>query len=313
MTDVLLTGANGQLGWEVARRAAAAGLSCRAVDRGALDITDADAVTRTIADLRPAVVINAAAYTAVDRAESDEATTFAVNRDGPTYLAEACAAGGVTLVHVSTDYVFDGTKQSAYTEEDPVVPLGVYGASKLAGEEAVRCLCPRHIILRTAWVYGIHGQNFVKTMLRIARERDTVRVVDDQRGCPTFAGDLADAILELAVRLRDGRVADKGLGTFHCVNQGATTWHGFARKIFEIAALVLERKPTVEAITTAEYRTPARRPANSVLDCSRLSRVHGLTLRPWEAALAEMLGAVMAGEDKETNLGALVAEKEGGS
>ena len=203
MTDVLLTGANGQLGWEVARRAAAAGLSCHAVDRGALDITDADAVTRTIADLRPAVVINAAAYTAVDRAESDEASAFAVNRDGPTYLAEACAAGGITLVHISTDYVFDGTKKSAYTEEDPMVPLGVYGASKLAGEEAVRRLCPRHIILRTAWVYGIHGQNFVQTMLRIARERDTVRVVDDQRGCPTFAGDLADAILELAVRLRD--------------------------------------------------------------------------------------------------------------
>jgi dTDP-4-dehydrorhamnose reductase len=238
----------------------------------------------------------------VDRAESDEAIAFAVNRDGPTYLAKACAAGGITLVHVSTDYVFDGAKQSAYTEEDPVAPLGVYGASKLAGEEAIRRLCPRHIILRTAWVYGIRGQNFVKTMLRIARESDTVRVVDDQRGCPTLAGDLADAILELAVRLRDGRVADKGLGTFHCVNQRVVTWHGFARKIFEIAAPVLERKPTVEAITTPEYRTPARRPANLVLDCSRLSRVHGLTPRSWEVALAEMLGAVMAREDKAANL-----------
>jgi len=313
MTDVLLTGANGQLGWEVAHRAAAAGLSCHAVDRGALDITDADAVTRMIAVLRPAVVINAAAYTAVDRAESDEAAAFAVNRDGPAYLAEACAAGGVTLVHVSTDYVFDGAKQSAYTEEDPVAPLGVYGASKLAGEEAIRRLCPQHIIVRAAWIYGIHGQNFVQTMLRLAREHGTVRVVDDQRGGPTFAGDLADAILELAVRLRDGRMTDNGFGTFHCVNKGVTTWYGLARKIFEITASVLERIPTVEGITTAEYRTPARRPVNSVLDCSRLSRVHGLTLRPWEAALAEMLGAVMAREDKAANLVAPVDEKEDGS
>jgi len=312
MTDLLVTGANGQLGWEVARRAAAAGLTCHAVDHGALDITDADAVARMIAEVRPNTVVNAAAYTGVETAETDEAGAFAVNRDGPTCLAEACSTAGITLVHVSTDYVFDGSKQSAYTEEDPVAPLGVYGASKLAGEVAIRRLCPRHLILRSSWVYGVHGQNFVKTMLRIGPKRGTVRVVDDQRGCPTFAGDLADAILALAVRLRDGRVADNGFGTFHCVNQGAVTWYGFARKIFEIAAPVLGRKPIVEAITTAEYRTRVRRPANSVLDCSRLSRVHGLTLRPWEAALAEMLGEVMAREDKVANLEALVAEREGG-
>lgn len=299
MSGILLTGANGQLGWEVARRAATAGLSCHAFDRAALDITDASAVRRTITDLRPGVVINAAAYTAVDRAESEESTAFAVNRDGPAYLAEACAASGSALVHVSTDYVFDGAKQSPYTEEDQVAPLGVYGASKLAGEEAVRRRCPRHIILRTAWVYGIHGHNFVQTMLRIGRERDTIRVVNDQHGSPTFAGDMAEVILRLAARLRDDGMPDQGLGTFHCVNQGTTTWYGFASKIFEMAEPALRRKPAVQAITTAEYPTPARRPANSVLDCSRLSRVQAITLRPWEAALDEMLRLVIATEEKK--------------
>jgi dTDP-4-dehydrorhamnose reductase len=296
MTDILLTGANGQLGWEVTRRAAAAGLSCRPLDRAALDITDAGAVRRTVVEVRPAVVVNAAAYTAVDRAESEEASAFAVNRDGPAYLAEACATGGSGLLHVSTDYVFDGFKEFPYKEDDPVGPLGVYGASKLAGEEAVRRLCPRHVILRTAWVYGVHGNNFVKTMLRIGRERDTINVVDDQRGCPTFAGDLADAILLLAMRLSMYAVPDSGLGTFHCVNQGATTWCGLASKVFDLAEPGLERKPTVQPITTAEYPTPARRPANSALDCTRLSRVHNITMRPWEVALAEMLELLFATE-----------------
>ncbi|HWP45513.1 MAG TPA: dTDP-4-dehydrorhamnose reductase [Blastocatellia bacterium] len=298
MIDILLTGANGQVGWEVARRAAGAGFSCSAFDRSALDITDAVAVRRIIAELRPTVVVNAAAYTAVDRAETDRATAFAVNCDGPAHLAKACAANGSALIHISTDYVFDGTKPFPYTEQDPVAPLSVYGESKLAGEEAVRRLCPRHVILRTAWVYGIHGRNFVKTMLRLGGERDELRVVDDQRGSPTFAGDIAEAILTLAKRLLDERVDDEGLGTFHCVNQGATTWCGFARKIFELAAPFLGRKPVVQAITTAEYPTQARRPANSVLDCSRLSRVHGITPRPWEIALTEMLREIMQTEGK---------------
>lgn len=298
MIDILLTGANGQLGWEVARRAAGAGLSCHAFDRRTLDITDAGAVRRTIAKRRPAVVVNAAAYTAVDRAETDRATAFAVNRDGPACLAEACVEAAAALIHISTDYVFDGAKPSAYTEDDVAAPLGLYGASKLAGEEAVRRLCPRHIILRTAWLFGIHGHNFVKTMLRVGREREMVRVVDDQRGCPTFAGDVADVILWFAKNLRDRRVSHEGLGTFHCVNQGATTWYGFAGKIFELAAPFLGRRPVVQAITTAEYPTRARRPANSVLDCSRLARMHGLALRSWEMALSDMLRTVMETEGK---------------
>ena len=301
MTDILLTGSHGQLGWEVARRAAAAGFSCHGVDREDLDITDRDAVFRLVAELRPAVIVNAAAYTAVDKAESDEAAAFAVNRDGPAHLAEACAAAGIPLIHVSTDYIFDGSKADPYSEDDPVAPLGVYGVSKLAGEEAVRRLCPQHIILRTAWVYGIHGHNFVKTMLRLGRERDTLQVVDDQRGCPTFAADLADAILALVARLRAGQVGEDGFGTFHCAGEGAVTWCGFARHIFETAAPVLKTVPTVEAIGTAQYPTPAQRPANSVLDCRRLQRVHGLTLRPWEVALTEMLEAVLTPQAEAEN------------
>lgn len=304
-TDVLVAGAGGQVGWEVARRAAASsGLSCRSFDRAGLDITDPDAVRRMVADARPAVVVNAAAYTAVDRAESDQATAFAVNRDGAGHLAAACEAHGSALIHLSTDYVFDGSKAQAYTEDDPVAPLGVYGASKLAGEEAVRRLCRRHVILRTAWVYGVHGNNFVKTMLRLGGERDTLRVVDDQHGCPTFAGDLADAIVMLATRVRAGVESDEGWGTFHCVNGGSTTWCRFARKVFALAAPAFARLPSVEPIATADYPTPARRPANSVLDCSRLARVHAIALRPWPDALAEMVEAVTGPDaDRTTAFG----------
>ncbi|MFC5355640.1 dTDP-4-dehydrorhamnose reductase [Azospirillum himalayense] len=296
MVRLLLTGADGQLGWEVARRAAPAGIACRSTGRATLDITDRDAVRRLVREAAPSVVVNAAAYTAVDKAEADADAAYAVNRDGPAHLAEACADAGVPLIHVSTDYVFDGSKPTPYREDDPVAPLGVYGASKLAGEEAVRRLCPRHVILRTAWVYGVHGHNFVKTMLRLGRERDRLRVVDDQRGCPTFAGDLADTLLALAERLdvTAGAMPAEGFGTFHATGQGATSWCGFARRIFELAAPHLAKVPHVEAITTADFPTPARRPANSVLDCGRLARVHGLTLRPWEMALPGMLDSVLS-------------------
>ncbi len=291
--DILLTGANGQVGWEVARRAQ--DLSVRALTRSDLDISDAAAVQALVAATAPRVVINATAYTAVDKAESDAATAFAVNRDGPAHLAAACARADIALVHISTDYVFDGSKTGAYVENDPVAPLGVYGASKLAGEDAVRASGVRHLILRTAWVYGVHGHNFVKTMLRLGRERDLLKVVDDQHGCPTFAGDLAEAILALSRRLIAGTVSGADHGTFHCVGQGATSWCGFARTILDRAAPHLGKHPHVEAITTADYPTPARRPANSVLDCTKLTRVHGLTLRPWQDALADMLHSTLAG------------------
>lgn len=293
MTDVLLTGANGQLGWEVARRAAARGLAVHAAGSAELDISDAQAVERVVHELRPRVVVNAAAFTAVDRAESNAEAAFRVNRDGPAYLAAACARHGAALIHVSTDYVFDGGKPTAYVEDDPIAPLGVYGASKAAGEAAVRAALPEHVILRTAWVYGVHGANFVKTMLRLAETRDELRVVDDQRGCPTFAGDLAEAILAIAARIKAGGMPAEGYGTFHCAGAGPTTWRLFAARIFELAAPRLGKTPTVTPITTSEYPTPAARPANSVLDCGKLARVHGLSLRPWPEALAEMLDATL--------------------
>jgi dTDP-4-dehydrorhamnose reductase len=289
MADIFLTGSRGQLGFEVTRRASGFGLTVQGMDVDELDIRDAEAVDRVLAAARPRIVVNAAAHTAVDRAESEADLAFAINRDGPAHLAAACARAGIPLIHVSTDYVFDGSKTGPYVESDPIAPLGVYGTSKAAGEAAVRDTLPQHVILRTAWVYGVHGNNFVKTMLRVGKARDVLRVVDDQHGCPTHAGDLATAALTLARRAIDGTMPTEGWGTFHCTGTGATTWCGFAREIFRLAAPRLDRVPSVEAITTSEYPTPAARPANSVLDCGRLESVHAIRLRPWQGALAEML------------------------
>ena len=293
MAELLITGANGQLGWALARQAAAAGVDAVAFDRAALDITDGDAVAAAVAAHRPAIVVNAAAYTAVDKAETDRDTALAVNRDGPANLATACQTHGAVLIHISTDYVFNGQKSGAYGEADPVSPLGAYGETKLAGEDAIRATTDRHVILRTAWVFGIHGHNFVKTMMRVGADRDTLRVVADQQGCPTFAGDLAGAVLAIAQAHHTGQAPADGFGTFHCAGTGATTWHGFAEAIFAVAEQTWGRRPVVEAITTADYPTPAQRPANSVLDCNRLAQVYGHRMRPWPGALAEMLGAVL--------------------
>lgn len=287
--QLLLTGGGGQVAWEIERRAAASGLTAKTLARTDLDIADNKAVQREIAAAAPKVVINAAAYTAVDKAETEKDRAFEVNRDGPAHLAAACAARNIPLVHISTDYVFDGDCKEAYIEDDTTAPLGVYGESKLAGEAAIRGFLDRHVIVRTAWVYGVHGHNFVKTMLRLGAERDVLRVVADQRGCPTFAGDLADALLAISRRLLGEPLPEEAYGTFHYVGGGAVTWHGFAERIFDLAAPVLGRRPKVEAITTAEYPTPAKRPANSVLDCSKIARIHGIMQRPWEEALHDML------------------------
>ena len=286
---ILLTGAHGQVGWEVARRGP--GLGVRAFGHGELDITDGDHVREVMARVRPRVVVNAAAYTAVDKAESERDLAFAVNETGPRNLAQACAEKNIPLIHISTDYVFDGAKAGPYVEDDPVAPLGVYGASKLAGERAVTQSGAPAIILRTAWVYGAHGNNFVKTMLRLGAERDVLRVVDDQRGCPTAAGDIADTILALAARLSTGPADPSLLGIFHCVGGAETTWFGFARGIFEAANLA--KTPRLEPITTADYPTPAQRPANSVLDCSRLTAVHGMTMPSWPKSLRTMLAEIL--------------------
>ncbi|HRX69572.1 MAG: dTDP-4-dehydrorhamnose reductase [Gammaproteobacteria bacterium] len=288
---IIVIGAQGQVGWELTRRALALGHNVLAWDQAELDITDAAAVDQALNASNADVVINAAAYTAVDKAEQDPEQAFAVNRDGPVHLAAACARLNLPLLHISTDYVYDGAKTSPYVEDDPTAPMGVYGASKLAGDEAVRPLCPRHLILRVSWVFGVHGHNFVKTILRLAREREALRVVADQYGCPTFAGDIADALLELAGRITeiDARAA---WGTYHYCGHPATTWHGFASAIVEMAR---EQEPlpvkTVTAITTADYPTPAARPANSVLDCSRLARNFGIQPRPWQEGLRQLLSS----------------------
>ncbi len=274
-------------------------MPCHSLDRRQLDITVADAVFGTVARLAPSAVINAAAYTNVDKAETDADTAFSVNRDGARHLAQACAEATIPLIHVSTDYVFDGTKRTPYTESDPVSPLGVYGESKFSGEEAVRSYCPQHVILRTAWVFGIHGQNFVKTMLSLGRERGQIKVVDDQFGNPTVAADLAGTILELAGRLQHGKWPKQGFGTFHLAGEEVMTWCGFARKIFEGAQSTLEHVPEIVAISSAEFPTPAKRPSYSVLDSGRFAKIHGIELRPLKVGLTETLKSLLVSSPRK--------------
>lgn len=286
---IIVTGAQGQVGWELTRRAPTFGHEVLAWDVAELDITDAAAVDRALAASGADAVINAAAYTAVDRAEQEPTLAFAVNRDGPAHLAAACARSGIPLLHVSTDYVFDGTKTGSYGEDDPVAPLGVYGQSKWEGDRAVCRLLSRHLILRVSWVFGVHGHNFVKTILRLAREREELRVVADQHGCPTWAGDIADTLLELVGRSAEID-AHAAWGIYHYCGEPATTWHGFAGAIVEMArANEPLRVRSVIAIPTADYPTPATRPANSVLDCTKLAARLGIRPRPWRAGLEAVL------------------------
>jgi len=283
---LLVLGAGGQVGRELCRLAWPASYAVIAFERTGLDITHRAAVIAAIAGARPDIVVNAAAYTAVDRAESERDAAWASNCTGPAHLAAACRDMAIPLVHLSTDYVFDGSKRGAYREDDPVRPLGVYGQSKEAGERAVREALAEHVILRTAWVYSVHGNNFVKTMLRLAAERPVLRVVADQIGSPTGAADIAAAIGAIAGQIDAG---NKRWGTYHFAGGGAVSWHGFAEAIFELAAPWRGPPPPVEAIATADYPTPARRPKNSVLDCRRIGEAFGIVPRPWRDALAEIV------------------------
>ena len=283
---LLVFGAAGQVGQELLALAAARGIPVVGATRADADITDADAVAALLAERRPRLIVNAAAYTAVDRAESEPDKAEAANTHGPDVLARAADAAGVALLHLSTDYVFDGGKAEAYTEDDPMAPLGVYGRTKAAGEAAVRAATRRHVILRTAWVYGAYGQNFLKTMLRLAGERDELRVVADQVGCPTATADIAEAVLAVDAALRSGQ---QRFGTYHFAGTGETSWHGFAEAIVAAQSAYTRRRPRVEPIATADYPTPARRPANSRLESERFAEAYGYRAKPWRERVAEVV------------------------
>jgi dTDP-4-dehydrorhamnose reductase len=290
MMKVLVTGCNGQVGTELMGLAAGFGIDAVGVDYAELDITDAGAVTKVMQELQPQAVINAAAYTAVDKAESESEQAYAVNRDGPANLASACAEHNIPLLHISTDYVFDGNKQGAYTEEDDVQPLGVYGKSKLAGDVAVRETCTQSIILRTSWVFSAHGNNFVKTMLRLGQEREQLAVVADQTGCPTAAREIAHTLYNMLVANVEAG-SNGHWGTYHFCQPEPTNWHSFAEAIFAEARAqgIALKVEAVRPITTKEYPTAAQRPANSVLDCSKIEKDFNLSIKPWQESLAEVI------------------------
>jgi dTDP-4-dehydrorhamnose reductase len=275
---ILLTGATGQVGWELRKTLAPLG-EVKGLDRFGLDLADTPPLIATVRALQPEVIVNAAAYTAVDKAETERDLAFAVNATAPRVLAEEAKRIGALLVHYSTDYVFDGGKADPYVEEDATRPINAYGASKLAGEQAIQASGCRHLILRTSWVYGPRGKNFYLTMLRLAKERSELKVVDDQRGVPTSSLEIARATATLL---------DKGAqGLYHMTAAGETSWCGFARAILERAGIATPVVP----IRTQDYPTPAARPPNSRLDCSKLRAAHGVSLAPWERALDEVTSA----------------------
>lgn len=292
---ILLTGKNGQLGFELQRSLAPLG-QIAAIDHAECDLADAAAIRRLVGDLRPAVIVNPAAYTAVDKAESDRETAAAVNAVAPGILGEEAARLGAFVIHYSTDYVFDGSKPGAYVEDDATDPQGVYGLTKRDGERALAAATPQHLILRTSWVVGAHGGNFAKTMLRLAAERDSLSVVADQWGAPTSAALLADITAHL-VRQQRGASAAFPYGTYHCVAGGETHWCDYARYV--IAQAIAAGRPmkvapeAIKAIATADYPTPAKRPANSRLDTTRFRTAFGLELPHWQQGLDHILQRIL--------------------
>ena len=275
---ILLTGAAGQLGFELARLLTAHG-EVEALDRAALDLADAHAVSAAVRRVRPQIIVNAAGYTAVDRAESEPALADAINARAPAVLADEAKRLDALLIHYSTDYVFDGNSREPYREEDQTKPLNVYGSSKLAGERAITAAGAAHLILRTSWIYGLHGQNFLLTMRRLAATRDELRVVADQFGVPNWSRVLAEATASLVSR--GPATLAKKTGIYHLSGRGRASWFDFARAIFDDAD-----RPRVVPITTAEYPTPARRPASAVLATDKFEAAFGFALPDWHEMLA---------------------------
>jgi glucose-1-phosphate thymidylyltransferase len=309
---VLIAGHGGQLATALVAAFRAAGWDAVALGRPGLDLAGpASAIAATVLRITPQLVVNAAAYTAVDRAEDDAAAAMTVNRDGAGALAAAAEMCGAALLQVSTDYVFDGSKDAPYTEADPVAPLGVYGASKLAGEQAVLAANPRTAVLRTAWVCSATGQNFLRTMLRLGAERQEIGVVADQRGAPIFCDDLADAIVRMADALVAAEAGAPEFGVFHLAGAPDTTWHGFAEAIFDGAARRGATIPRLKAIATADYPTRARRPADSRLDCRRIEAVHGIARPDWRAGLMRALDTLIGPMPKPIRLAPRRTEMKG--
>ena len=285
---ILLIGKNGQVGWELCRTLAPLA-EVVAVDYPEINFTDTVALRRLVAGARPDVVVNAAAYTAVDKAETEKELCHQINATGPGVLAEEARKIGALVVHYSTDYIFDGTKPTPYVETDAPNPLGAYGESKLAGDQAVRASGADHLIFRLCWVYGARGQNFMLTMQRLAREREKLRVVRDQFGCPTWSRMIAEST---ALALRQVIAStDRSAynGAYHLAASGLTSWHGFASRIIELMPDADRKCREVEEITTTEYPTPAKRPACSVLNCGKLEKTFGLRLPDWETSLQQVL------------------------
>ena len=283
---LLVTGGTGQIGEALRRLASELGVTVIAPGRDTLDLAKPGTIR-----LPDGIdgVINSGAYTQVDKAESDGELAVAVNAEAPGVLAAEAAKRGLPIVQLSTDYVFDGTKPEPYVEADFVNPMSIYGLTKEAGERAVIAANPRHVVMRTSWVYAVHGNNFVKTMLRLGKERDQLRVVADQTGAPTLADDIARAAVVCLKGLRDGKPA----GIYHYAAEGWTTWHGLASRIWDIAGPRLGRNPKIEPIPTSAYPTPARRPQNSRLDCAKIVATFGVARRPWEQALDETLSRLL--------------------
>ena len=285
---VLITGCYGQVGHCLTQQLAdKESITVLALDRDQLDITNQDAVNAIVDDFLPTIIINAAAHTAVDKAEDEVDLSYAINRDGPSYLAQAAQRVGAVMLHISTDYVFEGNKVGEYDERDVTHPQGVYGESKLAGEIAVAEACDKHIILRTAWVFGENGNNFVKTMLRLGATRDELSIVGDQFGGPTYAGDIASALIAIAEEITQGKGNGIEYGVYHYSGLPHVSWFEFAGAIFDTAVKqkVISNKPSLTSITTEQYPTPAKRPSNSCLNTNKITDAFSVEASDWQAAL----------------------------